>query len=154
MAIFRILTLAAIIFAIGGGFSVAEPVPQEKKSTPEEQKPAGVQWRTDYNAARKEAVERKRPILIFFWKDSALVCAKLMRAISEHAELTKFLNSRMIPLRINGPEEGVLADRLQISLYPTIIFADSDGKIRETHIGYIEADDLLAKLRKTFPEPK
>jgi TolA-binding protein len=58
------------------------------------------------------------------------------------------LNDKFIPLKINGLEDVQLASRLNINLFPTLVLAGPDGRIRETLIGYQEADALNEHLQR------
>src|SRR5438445_6189077 len=87
-----------------------------------------VQWRHDYNAAGQEAHARKRPILIDFGTESCFWCKRLDASTFRDAQVVKLLNEKFIPLKIDAQRDAPLADALHIQSYPTLVFADPDGR--------------------------
>ena len=159
MMIGRIFAVAGIVtLALGMVASSQEdkPASQEKKKDADKGKPAEIQWRTDYSAARKEAEQKKLPILILFSRPPSMYCYKLLRDMADHPELVKFLNSRIICLKLDTGEKnnGAIAERLEILINPTMIVSDSEGQILKTQRGYQEPGKLLEYLQATFKEKK
>ncbi len=108
-----------------------------------------VKWRTDYNAARKEAAERKLPLLIDFVRPNCAPCARMEQITFRDPRVAAMLNDRFVPLKIDGTVEVQLAATLNINLYPTIVLANSNGQITQSLIGYQEADvmnEYMVKL--------
>src|SRR5438105_12516743 len=82
-----------------------------------------VDWRTDYNAARKEAAEKGRPILLDFGFEGCTYCRKLDATTFRDAEVIKRLNACFIPLRIDIEKDPRrLAEQLGLQKYPTVVF--------------------------------
>ena len=148
MMIGRIFVVAGIItLALG---VVAVPA-QEGKKEADKEKPAAIQWRTDYTAARKEAENKKLPILIVFHRPPSAYCDKLLCDMADHPELVKFLNSRAISLKIDGRENGgAIAQKLGIEIYPTLVVADSEGQILKSQAGYQKPGEVLKTLQALF----
>jgi thioredoxin-like negative regulator of GroEL len=107
-----------------------------------------IKWRTDYNSARKEAEAKKLPVLIEFVRPNCPPCAKMEQYTFTDARILNTLNEKFIPLKINGVEDVQLASRLNISLFPTLVLAGPDGRIKDTLIGYQEADALHDTLQR------
>src|SRR5262249_31747890 len=106
-----------------------------------------VEWRLDYNAARKEATQKNRPVLIDFGTESCTWCKRLdMTTFRDSAVITQ-LNDKFVPLRIDAERDAPLAQALHIRNYPTLVLALADGKIVEFQEGYLEAPQLVEKLR-------
>ena len=112
------------------------------------QETPAIKWRTDYNAARKEAEAKNLPVLIEFVRPNCPPCAKMEQVTFVDPRVARTLNEKFIPLKINGQEDVHLASRLQISLYPTLVLAGPDGRIAQTLIGYQEADALNDHLQR------
>jgi thioredoxin-like negative regulator of GroEL len=109
----------------------------------------GVKWRTDYNSARKEADAKNRPVLIDFVRPGCLPCERMEQTTFRDPRIVAALNDRFIPLKINGLDEPTLTSRLGISLYPTLILANSDGRIwGQQLVGFQEADALYEQLQR------
>jgi len=110
-----------------------------------------VQWRRDYNAARKEAEAKGLPIFLDFYTDHCVYCDKMDNTTYRDAKVLAMLNGRFIPLKIDGDRDKKLADILGISSYPTMLLAGADGKIIDTMIGYMEVPQFLEKLQRALP---
>ncbi|MSU78604.1 MAG: hypothetical protein EXS16_10990 [Gemmataceae bacterium] len=115
---------------------------------PKEQKPVPIQWRTDYNLARKEAEAKKRPLVIFFYRQDCPCSGRLIRKIVDHRAFSVFLNEKAVPLILEGPTETELVKALNIKFFPTTIIAVPDGRIVESLIGYQEPENLLESVKK------
>jgi thioredoxin-related protein/TolA-binding protein len=110
-----------------------------------------VQWRHDYNAARKEAETKGLPIFLDFYTDHCVYCDKMDNTTYRDPKVLSLLNSRFIPLKIDGDRDAKLAELLGIRQYPTMLLAGADGKIVDTMIGYMEVPQFLEKLQRVLP---
>jgi tetratricopeptide (TPR) repeat protein len=123
-----------------------------------------VRWRTDYNLARKEAVERKLPILIDFCTDPCHYCKLLDANFFQDPRVAKLINERFVPLKISALEahNAELLRKLNISAYPTMVLAAYDGKVlpvdgRGTIVGYKEPAylyDVLLRVLSSVSDPE
>jgi thioredoxin-like negative regulator of GroEL len=108
-----------------------------------------IQWRTDYNAARKEAESKKRPLFIDFWKVGCPPCERMESQTFRDPRIQALLTEKFIPLKVNGPEDTQLAAHLGINLYPTIVLATPEGRIAgDPLIGFKEPDALHDQLQR------
>lgn len=107
-----------------------------------------VTWRTDYNAARKEAAERGLPLFIVIGTDNCFYCKKLEAGPFRDTNVTAQLADNFIPLKIDAHKEPALARALKVQLYPTLVLAAPDGKIHSFIEGYLEADRLVETLKR------
>ena len=60
-----------------------------------------VDWRSDYNAARKEAAEKGRPIVLDFGFESCVHCRKLDATTFHDGDVIKRINAKFVALRID-----------------------------------------------------
>ena len=109
-----------------------------------------VQWRKDYNAARKEAAEQGKPIFIDFGTEECFHCRRLDGTTFRNAEIVQILNDRFIPLKVDANREPALTQALRIQAYPTMIVASSDGKILGTIEGFMEAGRLNEHMQRAL----
>ncbi len=109
-----------------------------------------VRWRTDYNAARREAVEKSLPLFLDFGTENCFWCKKLDGTTFRDPSIAGLLNERFIPLKVDANRESALADALHIQSYPTLVVAASDGKIIGTLEGYLEANRLQDHLQRVL----
>jgi thioredoxin-like negative regulator of GroEL len=115
-----------------------------------------IRWRTDYNAARREAIESDRPILIDFGTENCFYCKKLDASTFRDPGVVSTLNERFIPLKIDAEREPALAQALRVQVYPTLLLAAPDGKILGVIEGYLEAgrlNDHLVRAVQTAATP-
>ena len=109
-----------------------------------------VQWRYDYNQARREAQEKGRPLLLDLGTENCFWCKKLDANTFSDSTVANLLNDKFIPLKIDANRESALANALQIHSYPTIVFAAADGKILDRLTGYKDAGEFHQLLHKVL----
>jgi thioredoxin-like negative regulator of GroEL len=116
-----------------------------------------VKWRSDYNACRKEASEKQRPLFIDFGTPGCYWCRKLDDTTFRDPRVIALLNDRFIPLKIDAEREVHLANVLRIESYPTIVLATADGKIHAYLKGYQDAEamhEVLQRLATSIQAPE
>jgi uncharacterized protein YyaL (SSP411 family) len=109
-----------------------------------------VPWRYDYNAARKEAKDRNKPIVLDFGTANCHWCKQLDASTFRDPAVIKALTEHVIPVKIDAGKEPELAQALGINSYPTLIFAAPNGKILGQQDGYIEAAAFSRQLDRLF----
>lgn len=109
-----------------------------------------VQWRNDYNTARKEAEEKRRPLLLDFGTQNCFWCKRLDASTFRDPAVAGALNDKFVPLKIDAEREAQLAQALNIQSYPTIVLATPDGKILDTVVGFKEAAEFRGILDRAL----
>jgi thioredoxin-like negative regulator of GroEL len=109
-----------------------------------------VNWRQNYNAARREASEKGKPIVIDFGTESCFYCRKLDATTFRDPVIVSTLNEQFIPLKLNADREAALTEALRIERYPTIVMAAPDGKILNTQEGYVDAARFQEQLQRVL----
>ncbi len=107
-----------------------------------------VEWRSDYDSARKEASEKNLPIFLDFGTEDCLHCRRMHQTTFKDPAIIKLLNDRFVPLKIDASREPRLTQTLRIQAYPTIILASNDGKILGWIEGYMEVARLSEHLQR------
>ena len=79
----------------------------------------GVQWRQDYAAARREAGDTGRPLLLDIGTEDCFWCQRLDATTFRDPTVVAALNERFIPVRVNGDEAAGLVTALGVRSYPT-----------------------------------
>jgi thioredoxin-like negative regulator of GroEL len=108
----------------------------------------GVQWRHDYNSARKEAHEKGRPLLLDFGTENCFWCRRQDETTFQHPTVQKILNEQFIPIKVDAERSPYLTEALRVQAYPTIVVAATDGKILHTLEGYQDAARLSDLLKR------
>lgn len=106
-----------------------------------------VTWRQDYNAARREAQEKNRPLILDFSTQNCFWCAKLDTTTFRDPIVAKLINDRFVPLKVSAEQNPQLTEVLRIQSFPTLVLAAPDGKILGTLEGYLEAAKLHGHLQ-------
>jgi thioredoxin-like negative regulator of GroEL len=109
-----------------------------------------VQWRHDYAAARKEAVEKDRPLVIDFGTENCFWCKQLDLRTFRDAAVVRSLNEQFVPLKIDAQREPDLTSRLRIQTFPTIVIASPEGKILDAVEGFKEAGPFQDHLKRAL----
>ena len=107
-----------------------------------------VKWRNDYSAARKEATETGRPLLLDFGTDACFWCKKLDATTFRDPKVVKLLNEQFIPVKLDGTKHPRMVETLKIDGFPTLILALPDGKVIGRHAGYADVAQFTALLSK------
>jgi uncharacterized protein YyaL (SSP411 family) len=107
-----------------------------------------VAWRSDYPTARREAVEKGRPLVIDFGTENCFWCKKLDAITFKDPTVVSIMNERFIPLRIDANKDAPLAEALHIQSYPTVVLASAEGKILDMQEGFTDAGNFLEKLKR------
>lgn len=111
-----------------------------------------VKWRHDYAAARKEAAETGRPLLLDFGTESCFWCKKLDATTFRDPKVAKRLNEQFIPVKIDANKHQQLTAALRVEGFPDLVLASHDGKVLGRHAGYADVAQLTALLDKA-PAP-
>lgn len=109
-----------------------------------------VQWRPDYAAARREAREKNRPLVLDFGTQSCFWCKKLDQITFRDPSVARLLNERFIPVKVDGEKDARLAQALGIEEYPALVVAGPDGKILKIQSGFVEAADFGRLLEQVL----
>jgi thioredoxin-related protein len=109
-----------------------------------------VQWRNDYNAARKEADDKSRPLMLDFGTKNCFWCKKLDANTFHDPGVATLLNERFVPVKIDAEVESALAGSLHITSYPTLVMASPDGKILGVVVGFKEAPEFTEALQRVL----
>jgi thioredoxin-related protein len=111
-----------------------------------------VQWRYDYTAARREAKEKQRPIVMDFGTSNCFWCKKLDASTFRDPSVVRQLNEQFIPVKIDAEREPGLVQSLRIQSYPTLVFAAPDGRILGSHVGFVEVARFSQQLNRALKE--
>lgn len=97
--------------------------------------------------ALEEATEQQKPIMIDFFTNWCGWCKKLDRDTYNNSEVYQ-ASKQFINVKINADKEKEITKKYKVTGYPTIVFLDSNGKEIDRVEGYIQPEELLAKLKK------
>jgi thioredoxin-like negative regulator of GroEL len=113
--------------------------------------PAVIHWRTDYNAARKEAQEKGLPLLVEIGSDNCTHCVKQDATTFRDPGIVALLNGHFVPIRVDGNREPALVEALRVQVYPTTVVAAPDGRVLAFIQGYVSAEQLREQAGRAVP---
>jgi uncharacterized protein YyaL (SSP411 family) len=108
-----------------------------------------VEWRVDYDSARREASEKGRPLFLDFGTEDCVHCRRMDQTTFRDPTVVKMLNEQFVPLKIDANREPRLTQSLRIQAYPTFIMAGHDGKITGWIEGYLESGRIMDHLARS-----
>lgn len=107
--------------------------------------PELVTWRTDYAAARQDAMTMHRPVLIDFYAAWCGPCqAMIQDTWSDQAVADAVKNYTSI--RVDIDKDPATAEGFGIGTIPTMVILDAAGNPMKAHTGYLGPAELLAWL--------
>jgi thioredoxin-related protein len=106
----------------------------------------GVTWLSDYNTARQAAHDKRLPLVIDFSIKNCTYCRALETTTFQDPAVVKLLSGHFIAVHLDGEKEAYLAQMLKINNYPTLVFADPDGKIVARQDGYVKPEEFAKQL--------
>ena len=156
---FELILAAALCGSLCTGIALNAADAAPAKEAKEEAKKTEIVWLTDFEAAKKQAAEEKKPILMFFTgSDWCHWCKKLHEEVLDKEDFQKFAKDSVILLELDFPnsipqsealkkQNKELDEKFDVRGYPTMILVASDGKKEiDRTVGYDA--DLLQKLKK------
>lgn len=105
-----------------------------------------IQWREDYQSARKEALEKNLPLLIDFHTDSCFWCKQMDMRTFRETPVQEKIAAQWIPLKVHAKQNSTLTSALKVRSFPTLVFAGPEGNILGYLEGFMEAPVLLEHL--------
>jgi thiol-disulfide isomerase/thioredoxin len=110
---------------------------------------ADAHWLIDFEAARKQAAQQNKDLLIdFTGSDWCPPCIALHKNVFSKAEFTRQMSQHYVFITLDFPRDkskqaaktitqnAQLNKRYKIRGFPTIILADASGKSYDTQVGY------------------
>jgi thioredoxin 1 len=93
----------------------------------------------------KKALTRGKPVLVDFGANSCIPCRQLRPILKE---INKEYSEKASVLVIDVYKYQDLARQYKIQLIPTLVFFDSKGKEVFRHVGVLDKEKILAKLKE------
>lgn len=109
---------------------------------------AAINWRENYNEARREAETTEKPLLIYCEREHSFWCEKFTEKVLYDKRVSAFVNSRFVSVRINASTNPKLAEVLRFEFFPSTIIAAKDGKILGSIVGYASPELLCERIQR------
>ncbi len=105
-----------------------------------------VHWRDNFEAARQEAAQAKRPLVLELYLDGCPHCMKLARETHTDAKVAAALNEQFIPVRLEGRAHIEVVRQLNVPGAPTTIIFSPEGQELHRISGFVPPADYLMQL--------
>ncbi|MFA6079027.1 MAG: thioredoxin family protein [Candidatus Omnitrophota bacterium] len=103
-----------------------------------------IAWRDDIESVMKEAAESQTPVMADFYTDWCGWCKKLDSDTFSDPRIED-LSRQFICVKVNAEKAPGAATRYGVRGYPTVIFFDCDGNVKN-RIGGYEGPDRFASV--------
>jgi len=109
---------------------------------------AVVNWRDNWEAALKEAKEANRPLVLELYMEGCSHCQRLHQETHTDQAVAAALNTRFIPVRLEGRSHLELVRQFNVTGAPTTLVFSSDGRELHRFPGFYPPADYLKELEK------
>lgn len=113
----------------------------------------GIAWRRDLDAAKQEAKQSGKPILVDFFATWCGPCKKMDSQTWNDAEVSKQLDA-WIPVKIDVDQHQELAASYKVKGVPTLVFLGPDGRLLSTFVGFAGPDEVLGLMKEARSQVK
>lgn len=110
-----------------------------------------IQWRADYNSARREAQQKGLPLMVEVGTEECYYCKKQDGTTFRDPGVIALLNARFVTVRVDANREPAFAQALHVQVYPTTVIGSPDGRVLAFLQGYSSAEQLSEALRRAAP---
>lgn len=107
-------------------------------------------------------IAEQKPILLHFWATWCPICkaeagnietvSKYFEVITvatksgDNSDIQEYLNSRNLTFKVVNDADGSLAEKFNVSIFPTTIIYDKDGEIFYSDVGYTTTFGLWLRM--------
>jgi len=105
-----------------------------------------VNWRTTLDAAKIEAAQSGRLVLLHFWTPSCGPCRKLDKEVFSQPQVSASLEQQYVPVKVNAELSSALARAFNVTKVPTDIVLTSQGNVVSPLRCPLKAEDYTKQL--------
>lgn len=89
----------------------------------------GMPWRTDFQAARAEALQANKLLLVHFWTESCGPCKVLESRVYSQPQVAVAVTTEYVPVKVNAAQSPELAQALGVTRVPTDVIVTPQGQV-------------------------
>lgn len=106
-------------------------------------------WRTDFDAALREAEEKKLPLMMHFYADWCMPCQKMEQTVFNSSSVREVLTTRFVAVKLNSEKNQHLVRRYGFEILPTDMAIDPlTGRVLVLHSGYLDQPGYMKLVRQ------
>jgi thioredoxin-related protein len=116
-------------------------------------KKKGIEFSGNWNEALAKAKTEKKFIFLDIYATWCGPCKKLKRTTFKDSEVGEYYNKNFVNVSIDGetPEGLLLAEKYQVTSYPTLLIVDHAGKKKTKAEGFMKPRILVNFGRRIVP---
>lgn len=137
----RLPALAAVVLLAGVGAAAGAPDRPDAK----------IRWKTDYNAAVKEARRRRKPLLVEFYATWCGPCKRMEEETFRDPGVVR-QSERFVPVRVDIDRQPQLARKYGAFSIPFAVVLSPKEKVQASALGYHAPGPFLRFLRRGLEE--
>jgi YHS domain-containing protein len=111
-----------------------------------------VHWRHDFRSAAIEAINQNKPLFISIHTETCQPCRVMHRTTLQDPSVVAFINSRCVPLLVDGDKDRAHMDEWRVSAFPTHMIVCTAGAkkkdVLERIEGKVGASELMVALQR------
>ena len=105
-----------------------------------------INWRNNLDAAKLEAAQSGKLILVHFYTASCGPCKKLERDVFSQPQIAAAMERDFIPVKLNADQSPALANAFQVTRVPTEVVLNAQGNIVQKLSCPLKADAYGTQL--------
>lgn len=107
---------------------------------------AEIKWISSYDQALSQAKSQGKPIMVDFYTEWCGWCKRLDQETYQDQRVA-IISMSFICLKLDGDKNSALAQKYNVSGYPTVLFLDASGRKIGGGPGYRDADTMLNEMK-------
>ena len=107
-----------------------------------------VRWQVDLEAAKRQASQTNRMVLVHFWATWCLPCKEMEREVLSKPEVMAALAADYVPVKVNADHFPHTCRKYSVSVLPTDIIITPQGQLIEKMDGVTGLPQYLARLNQ------
>lgn len=105
-----------------------------------------IDWQTNLDAAWDEAVDQRRPLLVFVTRDHCSFCTKMKNSTYVDQHVVQQVGDGFVPLVIDAADEERFVRDLKVVAFPTTIVIAPNKMVVERIKGHVAAPEFQDRL--------
>ena len=105
-------------------------------------------WRTDLDAARQDAAERHRPLLIELTATWCTACRQMQQLTLIDSRVIRAIESGCVAVTVDVDQHPEVVSEYRVEAFPTTLLLDSSGKVQKRWVGFQPAGEFAAELER------